>query len=348
MDDLRLGMDALVVKFLIRSSLEEGAWAEQILRETERAIFVLETANDSRALARAWRLVGFVHATEGNYGAAEEALRGAIELARSIGDRREETRNLSIYAACALYGPMPVSDAIRHCEDLLQSTTGNQRSEATIGLYLSQLYAMRGDFERARELYRGSRASLVEQGEAVLAAFTASNSARVEMMAEDPLAAEAELRRDYEVLERMGEKYFLSTVAGLLAHALCLRNMLDEAEAFSRVGEETAGDDVESQSLWRRARAKVLALWGRTEEAEALAREACALIERVDSPSTVANSLLDLAEVLALGGKPDEAVPLVQQAVLLHEKKGNLVTAERARTMLEHLAEPSPGAMALP
>jgi Flp pilus assembly protein TadD len=92
----------------------------------------------------------------------------------------------------------------------------------------------------------------------------------------------------------------------------------------------------------------VLARRGRTEEAEALAREAWALIERVDSPSTVANSLLDLAEVLALGGKPDQAVPLVQQAGLLHEKKGNLVTAERARTVLEHLAEPSPGAMALP
>jgi class 3 adenylate cyclase/tetratricopeptide (TPR) repeat protein len=345
MDDLRLGMDALVVKFLIRSSLEEGAWAEEILRETERAIFVLETANDARALARAWRLVGFVHATAGNYGAAEEALRGAIELARSIGDRREETRNLSIYAACALYGPMPVPDAIRHCEDLLQSTTGNQRSEATIGLYLSQLYAMRGDLERARALYRGSRASLVEQGEAVLAAFTASNSARVEMMAGDPSAAEEELRRDYEALQQMGEKYFLSTLAGLLAHALVLTNMLDEAEAFTRIGEETAGDDVESQSLWRRARAKVLARWGRSEEAEGLAREACALIEGVDSPSTLGNSLLDLAEVLALGGKPDEAVPLVREAVVLHEKKGNLVTVERARDMLDGLAEPSPGAM---
>jgi class 3 adenylate cyclase/tetratricopeptide (TPR) repeat protein len=348
MDDIRLGMDALVVKFLIRSSMEEGAWAEEILRETERAIFVLETANDTRALARAWRLVGFVHATAGNYGAAEEALRRAIDLAQSIADRREETRNLSIYAACALYGPMPVPDAIRHCEQLLQRTTGNQRSEALIGLYLSQLYAMQGDFDRARELYRGSRASLVDQGETVLAAFTASNSARVEMLAEDHVAAEQELRRDYEALERMGEKYFLSTVAGLLAHALYLTSMLEEAEEFSRVSEQTAGDDVESQSLWRRARAKVLARSGRLDEAEALARESCALVDGIDSPLTRANSLLDLAEVLTIAGRTHEAIPLVQEAVLLHEKKGNVVTAERARLMLERLEEPSPGAMVRP
>jgi predicted ATPase/class 3 adenylate cyclase len=346
LDDLRLQMDALVVKFLIRSSMEEGAWADRILEESGRAIFVLEAANDTRALARAGRLVGFVHATEGNYGAAEEALRKAIELAQSIGDRREETRNLSIYAACALYGPMPVPDAIRYCENLLERTTGNQRSEATIGLYLSQLYAMRGDFEHARALYQRSHASLVEQGEAVLAAFTASNSARVEMMAQDPSAAEAELRRDYEALDRMGEKYFLSTLAGLLAHALFLLNKVEEAEAFSRVSEESAGDDVESQSLWRRARAKILAQRGRAEEAVALAKEACMLIERVDSPTTRANSLLDLADVLALSGNPQEAIPLVQEAVLLHERKGNLVSANRARAVLDRLAEPQPGAMA--
>jgi predicted ATPase/class 3 adenylate cyclase len=348
MEDLRLEMDAQVVKFFIRSSVEEGRWAEQILRETEQAIFVLETANDTRALARAWRLIGFVHATAGHYGQAEEALRKAIDLARSIGDRREETRNLTIYAACALYGPMPVPDAIRLCEGLLERTTGNLRSEALIRLYLSQLYAMRADFEHARELYRASRASLVEQGEAVLAAFTASNSARVEMLAGEHEAAERELRRDYEALEQMGEKYFLSTVAGLLAHSLYLADKLDESDGFSRVSEQTAGDDVESQSLWRRARAKVLARLGHHEEAESLAREARTLIEQVDSPPTRANSLLDLADVLILGGKSTEAIPLIEEAVLLHERKGNVVTAARGRAMLERLAEPSPGTMVRP
>ena len=83
----------------------------------------------------------------------------------------------------------------------------------------------------------------------------------------------------------------------------------------------------------------MLARRGRSEEAEALAREACALIERVDSPSTVANSLLDLAEVLVQAGKVDEALPLAQEALLLQERKGNLVTAERARTVLDGLAD---------
>jgi class 3 adenylate cyclase/tetratricopeptide (TPR) repeat protein len=346
--DPRLEMDAMVVKLLIRSSVEERAWADQILRDSERAISLLEEAGDQRALARAWRLVGFVQATAGKYGAAEEALRKAIELARSVGDRREETRNLSIYAACALYGPMPVPEAIRHCEELLDRTTGNQREEGLIRLYLSQLYAMTGAFNQARDLYRNGRAALVDAGQAVLAAFTASNSARVELLAEDPAAAEQELRRDCEALERMGEKYFLSTVAGLLAQALYLRGSLEEAERYSRVSEDTAGDDVESQSLWRRARAKILARWGRYVEAEALAREAASLVEQTESPSTRGNTLLDLAVVLEVAGKPQEALSAANEALALHERKGNAVTAARAKAVLRWLGEATPSVEAPP
>ena len=58
----------------------------------------------------------------------------------------------------------------------------------------------------------------------------------------------------------MGERGFLSTIAGFLAQALCAQGEYDEAERFSRASEAAAApDDVMSQVLWRTARAKVRA-----------------------------------------------------------------------------------------
>ena len=57
-----------------------------------------------------------------------------------------------------------------------------------------------------------------------------------------------------------GERAYLSTIAGFLAHALYAEGKDEEAERFSRESEEAAApDDVLSQVLWRTARAKILA-----------------------------------------------------------------------------------------
>jgi len=49
-----------------------------------------------------------------------------------------------------------------------------------------------------------------------------------------------------------------------------------------------------------------------------------------------ANALLDHAGVLRLGGAADQAAPLLREALALCERKGNLVTADRARELLAH------------
>ena len=43
----------------------------------------------------------------------------------------------------------------------------------------------------------------------MLAALTSIDSGVVELLADDPVAAERELRRDYETLERMGERNYI-------------------------------------------------------------------------------------------------------------------------------------------
>jgi tetratricopeptide (TPR) repeat protein len=194
---------------------------------------------------------------------------------------------------------------------------------------------MQGSFDLARESYRRSRANLDELGWKLGAAMTSLVSGVVEMLAGDPVAAEAELRRDYEAYSRMGERNYISTTAGNLAEALYQQGRYDEAEEFCRISREVAApDDLSSQVLWRCVRGKVLARRGELEEAEALVREALAIMGRSDEPDSHGNALLDLAEVLRVSGRVEEAASAIEEAAILFELKGNVVSLERARALL--------------
>jgi tetratricopeptide (TPR) repeat protein len=199
---------------------------------------------------------------------------------------------------------------------------------------------MRGEFDLARELYRQSRANLDELGWHFHAALTSQSSGPVEMLAGDPMAAEAELRRDYTALDGMGEKYYLSTTAGYLAAALMQQGKDDEAEGFTSISARLAAeDDISSQFLWRTIRGRVLARRGLIEEAETLVREALELIGRAEEPDSKAAVLADLGEVLAAAGRGAEARVAFEDAAATFEAKGNVVSAAHARERLDRLGE---------
>jgi len=335
--DPSLEAELAVVGALVRTSTVAEGKTEVLLREAERAIPILEEFRNYAGLARAWRLVAFIHGTAGRYGKVEEALQRVIDNARLAGDRRQERRSLPNSAFNALYGPTPIAEAIARCESLLAKSTDDRRAEALVRGALAQLRAMRGEFDEARELCLQSRTILEDLGERVLAASRSVDSARVEMLAEDAEAAERQLRRDYEALDAIGERYYLSGVSGLLAHALFLRGYDDEALEFTRISETWGEEDAEDQALWRRARARVLAKRGQLVEAEAIIREALKLVEQTDSPVLQANTMMDLAEVLRIGGSREDVVAYVRKAHRLFEGKGNVVSAARAARVLDEL-----------
>jgi ATP/maltotriose-dependent transcriptional regulator MalT len=197
---------------------------------------------------------------------------------------------------------------------------------------------MRGNVEESRALYRKSRASLEELGWTFLAAQTSFDSGPVEMLAGDLETAEAELRRDYETLDRMGETNYISTTAALLSEVLYRQGDLDGADEYTRISEElAAADDVSSQFRWRGVRAKVLATRGQAAEAEKLAREAVAVIQPSDDPNSHGDALIDLAEVLRIAGRPAEAAEAARDALALFEAKGNTVSAALARATVQEL-----------
>jgi tetratricopeptide (TPR) repeat protein len=113
----------------------------------------------------------------------------------------------------------------------------------------------------------------------------------------------------------------------------------EEAYAFTETSAEAAAlEDVVTQIGWRAIRARILVGQGHLDEGEKLAREAVTLAEGTDLPSDRGDALLDLAEVLRASARLEEAEAAGRRALSLFERKGNLVGAEKARSLLAELA----------
>ena len=103
-----------------------------------------------------------------------------------------------------------------------------------------------------------------------------------------------------------------------------------------------APDDLDAQPRWRAALARVLASQGSHDAALEHALDAVALVEPVDLLPLKAVVYDSLGEVHAAAGRIDEAVAAVEQALTLHEQKGNVVSAERSRSVLDELRAARP------
>ena len=212
---------------------------------------------------------------------------------------------------------------------------GQRRIEASAARALAGLTAMEGHFADALVLLERDRGILEDLGLKVAAAGATEIAGLIHMLAGEPVAAERELRRGYEAFERMGELASLSTLAAMLAQALYAQGRDEEALRLTETSEASAAaEDLHTQVQWRAARAKVLARAGRTEEAEALAREAVELGGRTDFLVMRGNAALDLAEVLLLAGRADESVAAAREALALYERKGASAAVAAARRML--------------
>jgi class 3 adenylate cyclase/tetratricopeptide (TPR) repeat protein len=338
--DRGLQIRGQLIQLDLRFATDPTGAVDKIVAEVERAIPELEALEDHEGLARAWRLVMLVNFDACRWETSETAADRMFEHARLAGNTLFEARMLPASASCALYGPRPVPEAIEICRNILEKTGNDRKAAAVTTRSMAQLEAMRGDFELARDLYRHSRASLDELGWHFHAALTSLSSGLIEMLAGDPVKAEAELRRDYTALDGMGEKYYLSTTAGYLAAALMQLGRDDEAEGFTSISENLAAeDDISSQFLWRTVRGRILARRGLFDDAERLVREALELIGRAEEPDSQAAVLADLGEVLAAAGRRDEARLAFENAASIFEAKGNVVSTAHARERLDRLSE---------
>jgi tetratricopeptide (TPR) repeat protein len=307
--------------------------AEEALDEAEEVLGMFEELADELGQARAWDLVGWHHHSHGRCGAALKAHEQALEHATAAADEHWVTQARLHIGTGLFFGETPVEEAISYAEALI-GEDAMLRGRSLQG-HLGVGHAMRGNFETGRELISEQAALHDSRGSTFLARFARARLGMVEMLAGDFSSAEVHLREGYEALDEAGETGFLSTMATRLGEAVCAQGRFEEAERYTRIGEEaSAPDDYVSQILWRSVRAKAIAGQGGLEDAGQLAREAVALARETDDIDLQGDAAMALAEVLRLAARPDEAVPFAEEALRLYERKGNLVSAAKASSLL--------------
>ena len=334
--NVRLRASAQLLRMRVRLfSAEPGDFGDETLRLAGIAIPLLEKDVAHRDLARAWRLIGFVHGNAGRYGKSSQAINNSTTHARLAGDERLIARNAMGLSVSALLGPTPVDEAISDCQQMIDRGLVDRLAKGKILCTLAQLRAMKGDFLPARVLYRQGRELLSDLGQAVIAASTGTDLLAIELLAGDLRAAETEALSDYKFLEELGETYLLSTMSAMLARVVRDQGRDDEALELTRKAEQaSAPEDVDSQALWRSVRAPILARKGSLTEAEAMAQSAVRLSEQTDALTLQADTLFELAEVLRLSGKRLDANNAMGRARALFEAKGDRVSAEKSATWL--------------
>lgn len=308
---------------------EPGNWSEAALTLTDELIPQLEKLDAHTELAQAWRLVTMALHVSGKVSAATEAGTQLVRYGQRCGDARMAARGALSLAFSLLYGDTPVPEALTACERLLADGLADRQVGALVRCKLAQLRAMAGGFDAARAEYHAARAVLDDLGRGMHAASTSMDLAVIELLAGAPAAAEEALRRDYQTLEAMGETFYLSTMASLLARAVRDQGRDEEALALTRTAESIAADDdVDAQVMWRCTRAPVLARSADADGAEALARKALELASGTDVVALRAEALAELASVLTITGRPG-ATQALDEAVAIYRAKGDVVSPPR-------------------
>jgi tetratricopeptide (TPR) repeat protein len=192
---------------------------------------------------------------------------------------------------------------------------------------------MQGRFDEARARFAEGLAILEQLGMKLRLATRRTLSGAIELLADDPVAAERELRWALERLQAMDEHGDLPGIAAQLAEALYRQGRYKEAELFAKLSEA----EKYARMRWRGPWAKLLARRGEFGKAEEAARSVVADAAASDNLNMQGAALMDLAEVLQLSGRHGEAAEPLQEAVRVFTKKGNVVAAAKAQAVLDEM-----------
>jgi class 3 adenylate cyclase/tetratricopeptide (TPR) repeat protein len=336
-NDPRSYAGALLERGWIRLSMDPTGWAAEALNAAVEAVAVCKRIGDDLGLARAYQLMTEVHFSQGHLSECREATKKALEYARRARDLEAETNARMYLGGPVYYGDGTVEEMLRLVADNLRWVEQNPAAwilRTTSSHAYGRAYAMVGQFDQARSVAKRDVAMLKDLGQVGILAWTQSHvSAFIETLAGNHAEAEAKLRESYRLLERSGAKNSVGAAARL-AHTLCAQGRYEEAEHFAAMTRDAIPGDVQEQSLWRSALAKVEAHRRNFNEAESLARAATELLEPTGFINQCGDAEMDLAGVLVAADRPAEAAMVFEKGLDLYRRKGNAVSAARAEELL--------------
>ncbi|MEB3032874.1 BTAD domain-containing putative transcriptional regulator [[Mycobacterium] nativiensis] len=273
----------------------------------------------------------------GRIGDCEDALDDALTAARRAGEHRRVNAVLANAPLAALWGPNPVPRAGGRCLDvvrLLRITTDSPAVEATSTRCQALLEAFRGRTEAARQMIDSARRTITELGLRHALLEVEQFAGIVELVADDPGAAEPHLRKAYHGFRRMGLDADTAETAAMLGRACLALDRDAEAAELCSESERLAGHALKASISWRTLRALLLARRGEPDEARRMAQAAVGLAERTDLLVDHGDACLALATVLGAAGDAAGARAAAEQSVGLYERKGAGALADMARLVL--------------
>lgn len=322
------GARARVGRVEVRLHTEPECDLESAAAELDGLLATVRADHDGDGVVEALLARAYVSSACGRIAELEGILDDALAAAQSAGRSRAEAEMLFLACGASWYGPRPVADGIRRCEDVLGHARERPIVEAAALQALGVLRAMCGETELARDTVAASRQIRRDIGQELGAAASAIDAGLVELLAGDYAAAEAVLRDGYAQLEALGETGYFSTLAGLLAEAVEAQGRPEEARELAHASAGAAAPgDVASQVSWRVAESRALVRLGEAHDAETLARQAVVIAEPTDF------SLARADAWAALGN--------VELAMKILADKGLDERAVRAWTRSPELAPPS-------
>ena len=322
----------------LRSRSDPEASVENELAEALEIAVSMERLGDLSTLAQAYRQIGMCRFQLGRAAEGETDLERAAELARRTENSAAENAALSARLRPIAYGPTHAVEGIAFCDMLLEHQTANVSDKVHALQVRALLAAMRGDLDLTRTSSRAASTLGEEFGLVLQKGTYAADIGLAQALSGDLDGAERELRVGNELFAAMGETGTRATLTAMLADVASRQGRDKDAMRFAEESRAlSATDDLDAQPRWRVALARTLARRGEHADAERLAREALTLLEPTDFIDLQADAFDALADVLRTAGRRDDAVAAVERALALHERKGNVVSAERSRSMLEEL-----------
>jgi class 3 adenylate cyclase/tetratricopeptide (TPR) repeat protein len=302
---------------------------DELERQALAALPLLEEAEDHFGLSQIWVALGYgVANSRGRMEDWARAAEESIRHARAAGVRSPDDYGL---LSALIFGPRPADEALRALDELLPDP-----SEPLDFLKRAYLLAMLGRLDEARSLTDRADERLRELGAARFEVWFADLAA----LAGDYEAAARYEQQAVADFEKHGHLTFQAHYGAKLGRWLCVLGRYDEAEPLAQLGRKL--EFQEAEWVWRQVQARVHAHRGEHADAERLAREAVAIVERTDQLTYQGDALCDLAEVLAAAGRPEEAAEALEQALDRYERKKNLAMGAQVRERMAELREAAP------
>lgn len=332
------GFQARVSECLLEARGWRGElWAEEALVRLEPIVQQLVELDEQRTLPRAFRFMGLLRFWRGSSAAATEAIDRSIQSSITLGDRREELMSLATIAPL-LWGPLPREELEARAARMLTRAGDDIRVQAMGQRLQAYVEAMVGRFDQAQRLCTRATEVLHDFQLRVDAASASGTHAMIELLADDPRAAEDRARSAYQDMRETGLLTAAATIGAILSRAVAAQGRYQEAEQLAdSLLADTEPEDVHVHTVCGGVVARSLARRGQASRGEEVARNAVRMAAATDYLEMHADALVDLADVVHLQGRAGEAAQHLQQALELYRRRGNAQSAARAVATIQAL-----------